>query len=438
MTMTSTDARGAPWSREPRPRQGPLTDVRVADFCWMGVGSLATRFLADFGAQVIKIEDRTRLDLPRRLPIYKGEPARAYGEEVPNPDPNKGGLFNNYNRNKLGVTINMRTERGRELAEELIRASNVVTENFAPGVMERWGLTEQRVRSLRPDVIYARMSGYGHSGPHQHYRSYGPVVQAVSGLSFVSGLPGREPSGWGLSYMDNQAAYYNSAALLMAVFARNMTGEGTDIDVSAVDAGIELLGPLLLDVAVNQRSTRTESFPTGNRLEHPQAAPHGVYPCSGDDRWVAISVFDDDEWRALVASMGNPAWAGEPMFATQADRFEHQDELDRHIGAWTSTRDRHEVMHRLQGAGVRAGAVQDARDLTETDPQIGAHGTFFELDHPVIGPALFEGVPFRMAGLEPDNWRSAPLLGEDNDYVFKTILGMDDDELAELTAAGVI
>lgn len=435
MTGTATDALNP---RAPRSRRGPLTGVRVADFCWMGVGALATRTLADFGAEVIKIEDRTRLDMPRRLPIYKGEPARAYGNEDANPDPNKGGLFNNYNRNKLGVTINMRTEKGRKLAERLIAASNVVTENFAPGVMERWGFTEERVREIRSDVIYARMSGFGHSGPHQHYRSYGPVVQAVSGLSYVSGLPGREPSGWGLSYMDNQAAYYNSAALLMAIFARNATGQGTDIDVSAVEAGIELLGPLLLDVGVNGRSTKDGNFPTGNRLEHPQAAPHGVYPCAGDDRWVAIAVFDDDEWRSLVNALGSPAWASDPAFATQPARFAHQDELDRHISDWTRNRDRHDVMHQLQAVGVRAGAVQNAQDLDETDPQIAEHGTFFELDHPVIGPALFEGMPFRMAEGAADNWRSAPLLGEDNEYVFKGIIGLDDDEIADLAEEGVI
>ena len=404
----------------------------------MGVGAIATRFLADFGAEVIKIEDRTRLDLPRRLPIYKGEPGRAYGNEDPDPDPNKGGLFNNFNRNKLGVTINLRTERGRELVERLIRASSVVTENFAPGVMERWGLTEQRLRELRADVIYARMSGFGHSGPHQHYRSYGPVVQAVSGLSFVSGLPGREPSGWGLSYMDNQAAYYNAAALLMAIYARNGGGPGTDIDVSATEAGIELLGPLLLEVSVNKRSTRTGDFPSGNRLEHPQAAPHGVYPCAGEDRWVAIAVFDDDEWRSLVAAMGSPPWAMDPVFRTQPDRFGHQEELDRHLADWTRTRDRSLVMEQLQAVGVRAGAVQDARDLSESDPQIAAHGTFFELDHPVIGPAMFEGMPFRLSGLEADNWRSAPLLGEDNHHVLTTILGIDADEVAELADDGVI
>jgi len=282
------------------------------------------------------------------------------------------------------------------------------------------------------------MSGYGHSGPHAGFRSYGPVVQAVSGLSYISGLPGREPSGWGLSYMDNQAAYYNSAALLMAIFARNSNGHGTDVDVSAVEAGVELLGPLLLDVAVNHRSTKTGEFPLGNRLEHPPAAPHGVYPSAGTDRWVAIAVFDDVEWEALVRAMGSPDWAEETRFATQASRHEHQDELDAHIANWTCNRDRYEMMHLLQSAGVRAAAVQNAQDVTEHDPQIAHRGLFFELDHPVIGEALFEGVPFNFERLGADNWRSGPLLGEDNEYVFEQILGLSKEEVAELTEAGVI
>ena len=224
MAHITTDA-----SRRPRVRTGPLAGVRVTDFCWMGVGAIATRLLADFGAEVIRIEDRERLDMPRRLPLYKDGGVRSYGDEDPNPDPNKGGMFNNYNRNKLGITLNMRMPRGRDLAEQLIAASDALTENFAPGVMERWGLTETHVRDIRPDIIYARMSGYGHSGPYAEYRSYGPVVQAVCGLSHISGLPGREPSGWGLSYMDNQAAYYNSAGLLAALYARRRTGRGLSL-----------------------------------------------------------------------------------------------------------------------------------------------------------------------------------------------------------------
>src|SRR5882757_4734890 len=193
--------------RSVRPRVGPLAGVRVADFCWMAVGSVATRLLGDFGAEVIKIEDRTVIDRTRRLPIYKNSPARNFGQELLDADPNRGGMFNNYCRNKLSVTINMRSTAGRELAERLIAKSGVVTENYAPGVMERWGLTADRIHELAPSAIYARMSGYGHSGPHAEYRSYGPNVQAVSGLSQISGLPGREPSGWGFSYMDMQAAY---------------------------------------------------------------------------------------------------------------------------------------------------------------------------------------------------------------------------------------
>ena len=424
--------------RRPRPRRGPLAGVRVADFCWMGVGSVATRLLADFGAEVIKIEDRARIDTPRKLPLYKGEQARNFGQEVVGADPDRGGLFNNYCRNKLGVTINMRTDAGRRLAERLVAASSVVTENFAPGVMERWGLTYERLTELRPDVIYARMSGYGHSGPQASYRSYGPVVQAVSGLSFVSGLPGREPSGWGLSYMDNQAAYYNSAAVMMAIYQRALTGEGTEIDVSAIETGISLLGPVLLEVTVNGRATRGPHYPTGNRLEHPHAAPHGVYPAHGEDRWVAIAVFGDDEWSRLVEAVGRPSWARDERFSSQESRWANQEALDEAIAAWTSRHDRYEVTKLLQDAGVRAGAVQNAEDLNETDPQLEHRGVFFEMDHPVIGEARFEGVPIHLSDTAADHWRSGPLLGEDNEYVFKQLLGLDDDEFADLAMAGVI
>jgi crotonobetainyl-CoA:carnitine CoA-transferase CaiB-like acyl-CoA transferase len=336
------------------------------------------------------------------------------------------------------VTINLRTPAGRDLAERLIARSDVVSENFAPGVMERWGFTYDRLAELSPNVIYARMSGYGHSGPHAEYRSYGPVVQAVSGLSYISGLPGREPSGWGLSYMDNQAAFYNSAALLMALYRRNLTGAGTEIDVSAIEAGINLVGPILLDVSVNGRSAVRPDYPTGNRLEWPNAAPHGVYPARGDDRWVAIAVFDDAQWAGLVRALGDPDWAGDARLATQDGRHANQDLLDEHISAWTRQRDRHEVTDLLQAEGVPAGAVQNAEDLNETDPQIAHRGVFFEMDHPVIGPARFEGNPFTFSRVAPDNWRSAPLLGEDNAYVFKEIVGVDDDEYDRLAADGVI
>ena len=238
--------------------------------------------------------------------------------------------------------------------------------------------------------------------------------------------------------MDNQAAYYNSAAVLMAIYRRNQTGKGTEIDVSAVEVGSNLVGPVLLDVSINEHTTHRPDFPTGNRLEWPHAAPHGVYPTVEEDRWVAIAVFDDKQWSGLVNALGRPGWADAPEFETQKDRFANVDVLDVHMSAWTRDRDRFEVMELLQAHGVPAGAVQNAQDLDERDPQLAHRGVFFELDHPVIGPAKFEGNPFHFSSIEPDNWRSAPLLGEDNEYVFAEILGLDDDELAELAAEDVI
>ena len=426
-----------PADRRPRPRTGPLAGIRVADFCWMGVGSVATRLLADYGAEVIKIENRRRIDRPRLLPIYKGE-VRNYGEEIPDADPDRGGLHNNYSRNKLGITVDLKTPRGRELVDRLIAASSVVTENFAPGVMERFGLTYERLEELSPGVVYGRMSGFGHSGPHAHFKSYGPIVQAVSGLSFVSGLPGREPSGWGLSYMDNQAAYYNSAALLMAILRRNKTGLGAEIDVSAVEVGATMLGPDLLDVTVNKAQTRRPDFPRGNRVDDPEAAPHGVYPSAGTDRWVAIAVRGQEQWLRFVAALGDPPWAADPRFAGPAARHAHQDALDGHVAEWTRQRSEYDAMEVLQAAGIAAGALQDAQGLNERDPQLAARETFFELDHPVIGPARFEGSPVTFSRIAGDTWRSAPLLGEDNDYVFGDVLGLGADELADLRAEGVI
>jgi len=415
-----------------------LSGIRVADFCWVGVGACATRTLADFGAEVIKIEDKKRVDMTRRLPLYKGERPRAFGEEDVNPDVNRSGVFNNYNRNKLSLTVNMRSPKGRALVDQLISQSSIVSENFAPGVMERWGLTYERLQEIRPDVIFARMSGYGHSGSDAEYRSYGPIIQAVCGQSFISGLPGQEPSGWGFSYMDNLAAYFNSTALLMAIYNRHLTGKGTEIDVSAVEVGIKLLGPILLDVAANGRQTRNDNFPLGNRLDYPAAAPHGVYPAEGNDRWLAIAVFNDEEWQALVSVMGRPEWALDPALATMDGRVARQDTLDQLIGEWSKTREPRATMHELQAAGVPAALVQNAEDLNEFDPHLAERGVFFEMDHPVIGEARFEGAPMHFSGMKQVNWRSGPLLGEDTHYVLSDILGLDDAEINSLEEEGVI
>jgi crotonobetainyl-CoA:carnitine CoA-transferase CaiB-like acyl-CoA transferase len=235
--------------------------------------------------------------------------------------------------------------------------------------------------------------------------------------------------------MDNQAAYYNANAILMALLRRNMSGEGTEIDVAAVEVAVTMLGPVLLDVVVNGRTTRTGAFPTGNRLEWPRAAPHGVYPTNEDDRWVAIAVFEQHQWLGLRRALGDPEWAADERLSTQEGRFAAQDDLDRRISAWTRDRDGQQVAAHLQSFGVPAGAVQNARDLRELDPQVAARDLFFELDHPVIGRADFEGTPVRFSTIRQDNWRSAPLVGEDTEYVLREILG--DDESGDGCARGL-
>ena len=436
--MTDTTHSSNPQSRTPRPRGGPLAGIRVADFSWVGVGSIATRMLADYGAEVIKIESRTRLDLARQLPLYKGKPAKTYVDQPSDFDPDCSGVYNNIARNKLGLSLDLADERGREIAARLIAVSDVVTENFAPGVMEKWGFDYAGLRLINPSVIFARMSGYGLGGPSREYRSFGPVVQAVSGLTHISGLPGREPSGWGLSYMDHMAGYYGSAAVLMALYERAATNEGCELDLSATEIGVTLLGPVLFDVGLNGRSTRRDGYPFGNRAEYVDAAPHGVYRCAGEDRWIAISVCSDDEWRGLRRAMGDPLWCHDTDLDRVAGRLAASDWLDKRIEEWTSGYDRHGLMGHLQEHGVRAAAVQDAEDLNEIDPQLAHRGLFFDLDHPKIGPARFEGSPFRLSRVQPDHWRSAPLLGEDNRYVLRDILGYSEQQIDELTEDAVL
>ena len=283
-----------------------------------------------------------------------------------------------------------------------------MSENFAPGVMERWGLTYERLQELSPDVIYARMSGYGHSGPHAEYRSYGPVVQAMSGLSYISGLPGREPSGWGLSYMDNQAAYYNSTALLMAIYRRMRTGQGTEIDVSAIEAGINLVGPC----CSTSRSTATR--PAGP-TSRPATGSSGRPPrrTASTRRWRGPLGRHRRVRRRPVGRSGRGARIprhGPPTPASrrQEDRFRNQDVLDEHVSAWTRDRDRHDVMELLQRHGVPAGAVQNAARPQRERPTGRPPWRVLRDGPPGDRPGAVRGTPVQFSSIAQDNWRSGP------------------------------
>lgn len=413
--------------------RGPLSGIRVVDFSWIVAGPQATRILADFGAEVIRVEYEGRLDS-----IRAGGPAPGTD---PN-SPNASGMFNNLSRNKRSISVNVRHPMGMALIKRLIAKSDMVLENFSAGTLDGWGLTYEVMEEIRPGIIYISMSGFGQTGRNRHYTTWGPTAQALSGLTFLSGFPDEPPAGWGYSYMDHTAGYYGAMAILMALHHRNRTGEGQRIDMSQVEAGIVLTGPAILDYEVNGRPARRPGFPPGNRSPHPAAAPHNTYRCVGKDsagqtRWCAISVYTEEQWRALVTVMGSPAWAQDPKFASRLGRVDHQDELDRNIEAWTTTRSPHDVMALLQGVGVPAAAVQSSEDRVEHDPQLRARDFYQVADHPELGRHRFEGMPARLSRTPWRLRRGAPLLGEHLEYVCRDILGMNDEEIAAHFENGV-
>lgn len=408
-------------------RELPLAGIRVCDLTWVIAGPTATRILADFGAEVIRVEHGQAVD-----PIRLGRPIA--GEK---PTLNNSGFFNYFNRNKRSVLLNVRHPLGMEVLHRLIRVSDVVIENFSSGVLESWGLDYEAQRAINPGVIYCSISGFGHTGRDRHFTTWGPTAQALSGLTLMSGLPGKPPAGWGYSYLDHTAGYYAAIAVMMALHHRNMTGEGQAIDIAQVETGMVLTGPAVLDFEVNGRSWLREGMPPGNRSWEPRIAPHNTYRCAGDDRWVAVAVRSDAEWEALRRAMGEPGWAGDARFATNAGRLEHEAEIDAGIEAWTRRRDAYAVMATLQAAGVPAGVCQTAGDRVERDEQLRARGWWTRMPHPELGDSGFDGVAPRLSRTPGANRSASPLMGEHTFEVMTGVLGMGPEEFEELEGMGV-
>ncbi len=403
--------------------KGALDGIRVIDFTRVLAGPGAARMLADHGAEVIKIE------------VVGGEVARYV---IPAKDNvmgiNRSGYYNNINRNKLGVTLNLADPRGAELAKRLVATADVVIENFSAGVMDRLGLGYEALKKVKPDIIMVSMPGFGQTGPYKTYASYGPTLHAVAGMTYLTAFPDHEPAGFGYSYSDYTGGWPAQYCILAALHRRRKTGKGLFIDVSQMEALCALYGAAMLDYSVNKRAAQ----PTGNRLPHRSAAPHGAYRCQGEDRWCVISVFSEEEWHAFCQAMGNPDWVRDEKFSTLLGRAEHMDELDRLIEEWTKERTAEEVMKLLQRAGVAAGVVQNSRDLFESDPQLKHYQFFKEMEHPVIGRAAFENVPFKLSKTSAELRRPAPRLGEHNEQVLSQLLCMSQEEIAKYVEEGVI
>lgn len=399
-----------------------LENLTVLDFTWVLAGPGAVRYLADHGARVIKIERKGTGDIARHVLAFPDDERGM----------NRSGYFNNINRGKLSITLNITDPRGIEVVKKLARISDLVFENFTRGVMKRHGLDYEALKEVKPDIIMVSMSPAGHSGPYKDYVSFGPTLQALSGITYLTGFPDRDPVGFGYSYSDFTGGWGGVIPVLAALHHRNKTGEGQWIDAGQLLPLIALMGPGLLDYSVNKRgATRL-----GNRLPWSYGAPHGAYPCQGDDRWCVISVFDDKEWKGFCEAIGNPAWARDEKFATEVSRAENVDELDRLVEEWTRERTDYEVMEVMQQHGVAAGVVQNSQDLIERDPQMKHRGFYVYLDHPELGVLGYEGVTFKLSET-PGKPRRPPLYGEYNDYVYGEILGMSKEEIEHYTAEEV-
>jgi benzylsuccinate CoA-transferase BbsF subunit len=402
----------------------PLRGIRVIDFSWLGAGPYATKILADHGADVIRIESSTRIDRLRILPPFRDG---IKGN-------NRSGYFADRNSNKRGIALNMRHESALDIAKHLIAVGDVVVNNFTPGTMERMGIGYEAARALRPDVIYLEMGTQGANGVDSRRPGYGNTVSSVTGLHHLSGDPDRYPVGTGTNYPDHVVAPAHAAfVVLVALRHRRRTGEGQYIDLSQAETMIGLLGPAILDYTVNGRVQMRR----GN-LSH-GAAPHGVYRCLGDDRWIAIAVRSDTEWIALTDGLGLASLRNDSRYATLSNRHRHQAELDDIIGTSTSQHDAHELASALQERGVPVGVVQTAQDLIEVDRQLRHREHFPVLDHPEMGPSIYNAPPFRLRGVdEPVMRMPAPLLGQHTREVLAGVLGMSEDEIDRLEKEEVL
>lgn len=396
-----------------------LEGARILDFTWVVAGPVATRILADQGAEVIKIE-------------------RGDENAMSVLGPRRTGLQGELHRNKRSAAINMSHPRGVELARRLAAISDLVMDNFSARVMRGWGMDYQSLVKIKPDVICISMSGLGHTGPRCNYVSYGPTLQGLAGFTRLMADVRGEPAGYGYSYADMAGGYSGALAALIALWHRKRTGRGQFVDLSQFEALVSVAGPAMLDISVNGRPQQP---PQWNSQEAP-AAPHGVYRCSprvgDDDRWIVIAVRSQVEWERFAAAIGKPEWMAAPKFRTLYLRMRNREELDVHVARWAAGQQAEAAMTLLQRAGVAAGVALNGADLCATDPHLAERGFFAPVKLPEGGSTRLTGVPMRLSATPGSIRTAAPEVGEDNDYILGELLGLGRAERAELVTDGAV
>lgn len=396
--------------------------IKVLDFSWAAVGPMSVRYLADHGAGVIHVQSWSR---PCFLSFQ-----RPRKDDVTHPD--YGYWPAMYNAGKYSITLNLKRPRAQDLVKQIITEwqPDILVESFTPGVMKSFGLDYESVKKLKSDIIYESTCIQGQYGPRSHYPGYGNLGANLAGFCYVSGWPDRDISPPYGAYTDFINMRYGAAHILAAMEYRRRTGKGVYLDHSQYETALHFMAPPLMDHRVNGRTLERN----GNRL--PDAAPHGVYPCKGNDRWVALAVFGDEQWSSFCDVIGNPGWSKESRFRTHPNRKRNEDELDRLVGEWTFDYTAEQVESIMQGAGLAANVVESVKDLFE-DPQLKTRNHFRVFNHKVMGPMHFEGPSFKLSKTPDSMWCPAPY-GEHNEYVFKEVLGMTQEEISDLTEGGAI
>src|SRR5262245_16999252 len=399
----------------------PLAGVRVLDFMWALAGPLATRTLADYGATVVRVESTRRIDVCRTLTPY-------LDDEI---DGENAAVFHTTNAGKRMLTLDPTRPEGREVVLDLVRWADVVTESFTPKAMKGFGLDYGSLRRVKPDLIMLSTCLMGQTGPLARFAGFGNLAAAFSGFYELAGWPDRAPAGPFGAYTDYIAPRYNAAAILAALEHRRRTGEGQHVDLSQAEASLHFLAPAILDLSVNGDCATRD----GNRDR--EMAPHGVYPCAGEDRWIAIAVRDARDWRALCAAMERPDLAEDARFASAEARLARRDALDELVAAWTARRPMEEAEALLQARGVPASAVQNSPECVR-DPQLRHRGHFVSLPHPAKGRTVVEGSRFRLSRTPARIDGPAPSFGLDNQWVLSELLGYDDERIAGLVVSGAL
>lgn len=399
----------------------PLHDVKILDFMWVMAGPASTRILADYGASVIRIESPTRVDTARTLQPFHGAKL----------GPDTSGLFANCNAGKLGISLDLANPAARGVVADLLRWADVVTESFSPKAMRAWGYDYEQLRKLKPDLIMLSSCLMGQTGPLAKIAGFGNMAAAIAGFHNLTGWPDRPPAGPFGAYTDYVSPRFTAMAILAALDHRRRTGEGQYIDQSQAECALHFLGPAILDYSANGRVQGR----IGNT--DPALSPHGVYPSSGDDRWVAIVCRDDDDWRGLCSAMKRDDLVRDTRYASVSARIENRDALDATISAWTNNLGSAEIESTLQAHHVPAHPVQNSSDAFR-DPQFLHRGHFVETDHPTLGKFTVEGPRAKLSRTPAQVRRAAPTLGQHNQYVLEKILGYGEDRVTELAASGAL